>query len=92
LGDGLAASEGFCLLAPVNLNIVCVALTEVEGDAEVARDRFLARLDQHGVVRCTPTHYNGQPGIRAALVNWMTEERDITLALESMQTCRLEAA
>lgn len=92
LGDGLAASEGFCLLAPVNLNIVCFALTEVEGDVEVARDRFLARLDQHGVVRCTPTHYNGQPGIRAALVNWMTEERDITLALASMQICRPEVA
>lgn len=91
LGDGLAASNGFCLLAPVNLNIVCFALTEVEGDAEAARDRFLARLDKHGVVRCTPTHYAGQPGIRAALVNWMTEERDITLALASMRTCRPEA-
>lgn len=91
LGDGLAASKGFRLLAPVNLNIVCFALTEVAGEAETARDRFLARLDQHGMVRCTPTHYAGQPGIRAALVNWMTEERDITLALESMRTCRPEA-
>ncbi|OMQ24476.1 pyridoxal phosphate-dependent decarboxylase family protein [Serratia oryzae] len=91
LGEGLAASKGFRLLAPVNLNILCFALTEIEGEAEAARDRFLARLDQHGVVRCTPTHYAGQPGIRAALVNWMTEERDIILALESMRTCRSEA-
>ncbi|AHG22018.1 pyridoxal-dependent decarboxylase [Chania multitudinisentens RB-25] len=88
LGAALAASEGFCLLAPVNLNIVCFALTDVKGDAETARDRFIERLDHHGVIRCTPTYYNGQPGIRAALVNWMTEEKDIILALRSMQACR----
>lgn len=91
LGDGLTASEGFHLLAPVNLNIVCFALKGITGDATAARDRFIERLDRHGVVRCTPTRYRGQPGIRAALVNWMTEEQDITLALASMQACRTEA-
>lgn len=90
LGDGLAASEGFHLLAPVDLNIVCFALKGVTGDATAARNRFIDRLDRHGVVRCTPTSYAGQPGIRAALVNWMTEEQDITLALASMQVCRAE--
>ncbi|PVZ84803.1 aspartate aminotransferase family protein [Serratia sp. S1B] len=88
LGNQLAASEGFRLLAPVNLNIVCFTLENITGDAGVARDRFLAYLDQQGVVRCTPTQYDGQPGIRAALVNWMTEEHDIQLALESMLACR----
>jgi glutamate/tyrosine decarboxylase-like PLP-dependent enzyme len=91
LGAGLDASEGFHLLAPVNLNVVCFALSNVEGDAAAARDRFIARLDRHGIVRCTPTHYNGQPGIRAALVNWMTEEEDIRLALESLRHCLPEA-
>ncbi|HCK00140.1 MAG TPA: aspartate aminotransferase family protein [Serratia grimesii] len=88
LGTELDASEGFQLLAPVNLNVVCFALNNVEGDATAARDRFIAQLDRQGIVRCTPTRYNGQPGIRAALVNWMTQEADIHLALESMQHCR----
>lgn len=92
LGEGLSASKGFRLLAAVKLNVVCFTLTGVEGDAETARDRFLMRLDQHGVVRCTPTQYNGQPGIRAALVNWMTEERDVTLALASLLSCHQEVA
>ncbi|MGO4742415.1 pyridoxal phosphate-dependent decarboxylase family protein [Serratia quinivorans] len=87
LGAELTASEGFHLMAPVNLNVVCFALKNIEGDAVAARDRFIARLDRHGAVRCTPTHYNGQPGIRAALVNWMTQESDIHLALESMRHC-----
>ncbi|CAI2484597.1 L-2,4-diaminobutyrate decarboxylase [Serratia ficaria] len=87
LGAELSASEGFRLLAPVNLNVVCFALSQPTGDADAARDRFLARLDRQAVVRCTPTRYNGQPGIRAALVNWMTEEEDIRQALASMRDC-----
>lgn len=91
LGDGLTASGGFCLLAPVNLNVVCFALTGISSDAEAERDNFLARLDRHGIIRCTATHYQGQPAIRAALVNWMTEESDIALALDSLRACRFTA-
>lgn len=91
LGAELAASEGFRLLAPVNLNVVCFALEGANGDALAARDGFLERLDQQGVVRCTPTLFDGQAGIRAALVNWMTQEQDITLALNSLRACRQEA-
>lgn len=90
LGDSLSTKSGFRLLAPVNLNVVCFALANISGDAEASRDRFLQLLDLHGVVRCTPTHFNGQPAIRAALVNWMTQESDIALALASMQTCRTQ--
>lgn len=54
----------------------------------MTRDRFLSYLGQQGIVNSTPTQYDGQPGIRAALVNWMTEEHDIQLALESMLACR----
>ncbi|MEB6336616.1 pyridoxal phosphate-dependent decarboxylase family protein [Serratia rhizosphaerae] len=91
LGDGLTASEGFYLLAPVNLNVVCFALTDITDDAEAERDNFLARLDRHGIIRCTATYYQGQPAIRAALVNWMTEESDIALALDSLRVCRFTA-
>ncbi len=91
LGEALAASPGFRLLAPVSLNIICFALEGVQGDAAAARDRFLARLDRHGAVRCTPTAYQGQLGIRAALVNWMTREHDIQIALDAIRACRQEA-
>lgn len=91
LGAALAADDGFHLLAPVNLNVVCLR-SAPQGDREAARDRFLERLNRHGVVRCTPTTYNHQPGIRAALVNWMTEERDIRLALDSLRHCLPETA
>lgn len=92
LGAALAADDGFHLLAPVNLNVVCFALSHPQGESEAARDRFLERLSRHGVVRCTPTRYNGQPGIRAALVNWMTEEQDIRLTLDSLRHCLAETA
>ncbi|BEM04890.1 aspartate aminotransferase family protein [Serratia ureilytica] len=92
LGAALAAEDGFHLLAPVNMNVVCFALSHPQGDSEAARDRFLERLSRHGVARCTPTRYNGQPGIRAALVNWMTEEQDIRLTLDSLRHCLAETA
>lgn len=90
LAAKLERSEGFTLLAPVLLNVVCFALEGTDSTAhEVARrDRFLKLLDQAGIVRCTATTLNDKPGIRAALVNWMTEKKDIENAFESMIDCQ----
>lgn len=90
LGAKLEQSSGFTLLAPVLLNVVCFALDSADNTASEVnrRNQFLKQLDQAGVVRCTPTTLNGKPGIRAALVNWMTEEKDIDSAFESMVNCR----
>ena len=85
LGAKIDRSSGFKLLSPVHLNVVCFALSSPEVET---RDRFLKSLDEAGAVRCTPTQYNGLPGIRAALVNWMTEEKDIDIAFSSMLECR----
>ncbi|MGC6387419.1 pyridoxal phosphate-dependent decarboxylase family protein [Ewingella sp. S1.OA.A_B6] len=84
--------KGFRLLAPVTLNVVCFALDDADGSARsvVRRNRFLNLLDQAGVVRCTSTSLNGKPGMRAALVNWMTSEHDIELTLASIKACRAE--
>jgi glutamate/tyrosine decarboxylase-like PLP-dependent enzyme len=89
LAQGLEATPGFTLLAPVLLNVVCFALDSASASAEetAKRDRFLKLLEAAGVVRCTPTTLAGKPGIRAALVNWMTEEQDIKRALQSMVQC-----
>lgn len=90
LAGRLEQAEGFTLLAPVLLNVVCFALDSADGLAhEVSRrNQFLKLLDQAGIVRCTATTINDKPGIRAALVNWMTEEKDIENAFESMIDCQ----
>jgi len=90
LASLLEHTSGFKLLAPVLLNVVCFALDSADGTpGEVAkRNQFLKLLDKAGVVRCTATTLADKPGIRAALVNWMTEEVDIDLALQSMIECR----
>ncbi|WP_369790383.1 aspartate aminotransferase family protein [Rouxiella sp. WC2420] len=92
LADKLEQAAGFTLLAPVLLNVVCFALDSADDtpNERAKRDQFLKKLDQAGVVRCTATSLNDKPGIRAALVNWMTEEKDIEKAFESMAHCRQE--
>lgn len=82
LGAFIAESPYFELLAPVRLNTVCFTLTGEENQETLAV--FLSRLNETGKVFMTPTVYNGQKGIRAALVNWRTRAADITLATELM--------
>jgi len=41
-------------------------------------------LNDTGIVFMTPTIYNGQKGIRAAFVNWRTNEKDIAIATKLM--------
>lgn len=90
LGTRLGQTDGFQLLTPVLLNVVCFALDSADqGEQEIhKRNQFLKLLDDAGIVRCTATTLEGKPGIRAALVNWMTEEVDITKAVDSMMACR----
>jgi len=84
LAAALNAHPGFTLLAPTQLNVVCFALRGVDGDVRIARDLFLQQLNQRGIVRCTPTIYQCQPAIRAALVNWMTEKKDIEQTIAAL--------
>lgn len=92
LGAALSEEQGFRLLAPVNLNVVCFALEGIEGDADSARDRFLDLLYADGAALCTPTRLFGQPGIRAALVNWRTTAQDIELTVQALRRCRVQLA
>ena len=81
LGERLAASSRFELLAPVRLDIVCFAL--VEGGAG-ARDRLIAQLARDGRVYLTPTQFAGRPGLRAAFVNWLTCDEDVEIVFEAL--------
>lgn len=78
LGRRVADSDVFELLQPVRMNVVCFSLRENRSQARVTD--FLNRLRDDGRVFLTPGNFNGQPGFRAALVNWRTTPADINTA------------
>ncbi|SDD10401.1 pyridoxal phosphate-dependent decarboxylase family protein [Niabella drilacis] len=71
------------LLAPVRLNTVCFSFSAPSDDAKKVTS-FLAALNKTGKIFMSPTHYKGQPGIRAAFVNFRTTEKDVELVQELM--------
>lgn len=78
LGRRVADSSLFELLAPVRMNVVCFSLRENRTQTRVTD--FLAKLRDDGRLFLTPGNFNGQPGFRAALVNWRTTPDDLDLA------------
>jgi glutamate/tyrosine decarboxylase-like PLP-dependent enzyme len=85
LGNFIAGSQHFELLAPVRLNTVCFTLKGEENQDKV--NPFLSLLNGRGKVFMTPTVYHNKKGIRAAFVNWRTEKEDIQLAIREMESC-----
>jgi len=82
LGERIAASDLFELMAPVRMNVVCFSL---HGNRTPERiSAFLARLRDDGRLFLTPGNFGGQPGIRAALVNWRTTSADLDLAWQAL--------
>ncbi|AEE51701.1 pyridoxal phosphate-dependent decarboxylase family protein [Haliscomenobacter hydrossis] len=82
LGELIEHSASFKLLAPVRLNCVCFTLKD-RPQAEVSQ--FLSQLVANGNVYMTPTVYLGQSAIRAAMVNWRTQEADVEMAFVEME-------
>jgi glutamate/tyrosine decarboxylase-like PLP-dependent enzyme len=78
LGQRVAESIHFELLRPVRMNVVCFSLREDRTPERVAQ--FLTHLRDDGRVYLTPGNFDGEPGFRAALVNWRTTEADIDIA------------
>ncbi|HEX5168621.1 MAG TPA: pyridoxal-dependent decarboxylase, partial [Cyclobacteriaceae bacterium] len=81
LREKIKASEEFLLLAPVRLNVVCFTLNRKDLSVEMIQ-AFLDRIRDDGNVYFTPTVYKEIPGIRAAISNWQTLEKDIEIAFE----------
>ena len=85
LAEGLLELEGFIVLAPVNLNVVCFTFEAARRTAaEEQIQMFLSALTQDGVVFLSPTIYAGTPAVRAAFCNWQTSVSDVERALESI--------
>ncbi|WP_111595391.1 pyridoxal phosphate-dependent decarboxylase family protein [Chitinophaga dinghuensis] len=85
LGTLIASDPRLKLLAPVRLCVVCFTLDVPEETQADAVSGFLTALNNSGVVYMTRTQYQGQPAIRAALVNWRTTEKDIQLVWDTIQ-------
>ncbi|AZA78237.1 aspartate aminotransferase family protein [Chryseobacterium sp. G0186] len=81
-GELIENSNDFKLLAPVRLNTVCFTLRDDKKQEDVGR--FLERLNDTGKVFMTPTFYRQHQGIRAAFVNWQTNENDFRLVFDIM--------
>jgi glutamate/tyrosine decarboxylase-like PLP-dependent enzyme len=81
LGEKIKQSEGFRLLAPVRMNVVCFTLNRESVTAEEIRNLLAAVRDDEQVF-FTPTVYHGIPAIRAAISNWQTSLDDIDKAFE----------
>ena len=86
LGDRLAGSGRFRLLAPVRMCVVCFTLNDPPEMLQEQVDRFLQQLVKRGIVYVTPTNYKGTPAIRAALVNWRTTEHDIDTVMHELES------
>ncbi|MFM9840443.1 MAG: pyridoxal phosphate-dependent decarboxylase family protein [Cyclobacteriaceae bacterium] len=86
-GKFIKESTAFELLAPVRLNTVCFTLHGDENQNNVKS--FLAKLNDSGKVFMTPTVYKGRKGIRAALVNWRTTEKDVEIVMGLMKSISL---
>ncbi len=91
LGERLAASADWGLLAPVRLNVVCFrpsdAVLRGRDGGEVAA-RLLKRVADDGRAYLSPARFGGHAALRAAFSGWATEDED----LEQVWTALEEAA
>ena len=85
LGNWISSSTKFKLLAPVRMNVVCFTLNKEEPTAQEIKT-FLARVRDDGRTFFTPTVYNSVPAIRAAVSNWLTQENDIDITIEVLNS------
>lgn len=80
----LKTSKHFRMLAPVRMNVACFTLSADNVSMEMIH-HFLRLVRDDGRAFFTPTLYKGVPGIRAAISNWQTREKDITIAFEALE-------
>lgn len=89
LGEQIAASDQFKLLAPVRLNGVCFTLNHEPLSLELIQ-HYLILLKESGAVFLTPTVYYGTPAIRISITNWRTTEQDVAMAWQALQETSLK--
>ena len=63
------------------MNVVCFTINHPDVSGDLIRT-FLNAVRDEGNVFFTPTFYKGQPAIRAAVSNWLTDTEDIEIAFK----------
>jgi glutamate/tyrosine decarboxylase-like PLP-dependent enzyme len=91
LGERIATSTEFRLLAPVRMNVACFSLRDAPAGpaGEGVVQAFVRRVRDSGEVFVTPTVYHGQWGVRAAFSNWRTADSDVMRVWNALQTAAL---
>lgn len=83
LSEKIYESKNFKLLSTTRLNVVCFTIHFDEYAITLENiQQFLNLVNEDGRAFFTQTIYKGIPGIRAAISNWRTEEKDIEIAWE----------
>lgn len=83
LSKKIEESKNFKLLADTRLNVVCFTINLGDHSATLEEiQQFLKIVNEDGRAFFTQTVYKGTPGIRAAISNWRTEEKDMEIAWE----------
>lgn len=83
LSEKIDESKNFKLLSTTRLNVVCFTIHFGEHSMTLENiQSFLNVVNKDGSAFFTQTIYKGKPGIRAAISNWRTEEKDIEIAWE----------
>ncbi|WP_414151768.1 pyridoxal phosphate-dependent decarboxylase family protein [Acetobacterium carbinolicum] len=83
LSEKIHESKNFKLLSTTRLNVVCFTINFGEVAMKLENiQQFLNLVNEDGRAFFTQTIYQGTPGIRAAISNWRTEEKDIEIAWE----------
>jgi glutamate/tyrosine decarboxylase-like PLP-dependent enzyme len=84
LGEWIHASVHYTLVAPVRLNVVCFTLRDAH-EREAKIHQMAQLLNERGKVFMTISKYQGKSCLRAALVNWRTQEKDIEIAMQELE-------
>lgn len=83
LGKRIGDQDGFRLLAPTRLNVVCFTLTHDPHEASI--NAYVRAVRDLGDVFITSTVYEGTWGLRVAFTNWRTGEADISRIFDSLK-------
>lgn len=87
LSGKIDESKNFKLLSTTRLNVVCFTIHAGEQVMTLENiQQFLNVVNETGNAFFTQTIYKGRPGIRAAISNWRTEEKDIVIAWDVLNT------
>lgn len=80
----LSGEPGIEVLNEVELNQVLVRCRDANGASDPHTPRVLASLQESGIAYPTPTLWDGEPAIRISVSNWMTDEADVDVTVDTL--------